>query len=410
MIKLYIFIIFIFLIGCDAASPNIEKISSGYQNEINWPSLAESSWPMYRANPQGNCRSKFVGPSYGAIEWVCEDIYLTAGISIGIEGAINTINENPRRILSISKSGQFLWKYDIISQYAVDLHTTPIIRNDGSLICADGQGGNVFALTSNGSLIWNCSIGVSIWSVSLTISKEGIIYCVDKGSNIHAIDGNGNLVWSDYQPEISGKSISPLVFSPDGKTIYSQGLNHAIIAYDPGMKEIIWEFGQNPTYFYPTVDANGNIYTSALNESHSDNCALYCLNTDGSVRWQFEHGSRYLVEEEYGLAIDKMGNILFGYDTLYSLSHEGKLNWKIVLDSPIALTPLVDNIGNIYISRYAYEGNSNQVLSAYNSEGELFWEMNEELTTFPGRCSALLEGKIILSSHRWGDKKIYSIK
>jgi outer membrane protein assembly factor BamB len=407
----YFLLLLFALSGCNDKNTNPgDEFPPGYQHDIPWPSLADSPWPMYRGNPQGNSRSKYIGPQLGIVEWERDSLMLTSGLSIGYKDVIYTISENPfLGIVAINNKGKFLWKYDSLDYRIMDLHTTPIILKDSTLISTSGQWGEVLALKPNGTLKWRLNIGHALYNVGIVVGLDGTIYLTDKTNTLYAISKDGIILWSFQDSRIGHFGFVALTLSPDSKTIYIQGKDVSLVAFDLDNKSIKWIFGNLTMPSYPIIDCKGNIYLLTLNSELNNKHSLYSLKPDGTVRWIFEHNNRNLTENENGIAMDYEGNIYFAYDSLYSVNYEGKLNWKMSLKY-LNLAPLViDAIGTVYIQRSG--DGLNQLPLAVTKEGKILWEITSPLNSFSGRCGALdSDGKWYLSFYKYGDAKVYSIK
>jgi len=74
MNNLFYILIAILFCACmeDVDKVNDDIIISMPQSHIEWPSLADSPWPMYRHDPQSTNRSQFQGPQTGIPEWILE--------------------------------------------------------------------------------------------------------------------------------------------------------------------------------------------------------------------------------------------------------------------------------------------------------------------------------------------------
>src|SRR3990172_1940999 len=54
----------------------------GYQEDIPWPSLADSPWPMYRSNPQFTGRCNVTNTFSGNIFYENDTIRVASGITV----------------------------------------------------------------------------------------------------------------------------------------------------------------------------------------------------------------------------------------------------------------------------------------------------------------------------------------
>ncbi len=404
-------LLFSFLIlSCkDEGTPPVD-LPEGYQQDIPWPSLADSPWPIYRGNPQGTSRSKYIGPQLGIVEWERDSLNLTTGLSIGYDNIIYTISEDPfRYVCAIDNYGKFVWKYDSLENYCIDLHTTPIILKDSTIITTSGQGADLLAFKPDGSIKWKLNIGATLFNVGITVGKDGTIYFTDNTSTLHAVSSKGKLLWSIKDLRIGIFGLLALTMSPDSKTLYIQSGVVSLVAFDLENKVIKWTFGNKWLQTYPLVDCKGNIYILTKNSEINNRHSLYCLKPDGSIRWIYEHNNENFTEYETGMAMDYYGNIYFAFDTLYSVSYTGKLNWKKPLGY-LNFSPLiVDKAGTVYVQRS--DGWTNMLPLAVTKEGNILWEIKESLNSESGRCGALdNNGKWYLSFYHNGDRKIYSIK
>lgn len=100
-----------------------------------------------------------------------------------------------------------------------------------------------------------------------------------------------------------------------------------------------------------------------------------------------------------------MGNIIFGFDTLYSLNYVGELNWKIALsDNEFVTSPIICDVnGNVFIGT---DNNSTPVVYRYSSVGYKEWEVRLLGERAIGLSPALSESGLLLS--QLSDRIIYT--
>ncbi|MFC2084462.1 hypothetical protein ACFLS9_05345, partial [Bacteroidota bacterium] len=377
------------------------------QEDISWPSLADSPWPMYRGDPLGSSRSKYTGPQIGTVDWIRDSLFLSSGLSIGYNNTIYTVsNKLKRGIHAVSPNGQFNWTFDSLKTIN-DLYAAPLVLKDSTIITTTGGTGNILALDYNGNLKWIYDTGSPLYNSGITAGKDGTIYATGKYHTLFAFDNSGNLLWSFNDDRIGGYSFVALSFSPDGRTLYIQGKNVALVAFDIEIQQIKWTFGDLTLGSNPLVDTQGNIYiltkASEFNDAHS----LYSLKPDGTIKWIYEHNEPFFSKWEFGMAMDKDGNIYFAFETLYSVNYEGKLNWKHPLSTFNLVHIVVDDLANIYLQLTTPGGN--QIPIAFTQSGDVLWEFAEPLYGRAGRCGALgILNRWYITSHE--DENIYCIK
>ncbi|MBN2229007.1 MAG: PQQ-like beta-propeller repeat protein [Candidatus Thorarchaeota archaeon] len=124
----------------------------------------------------------------GTLRWSSEVGEEIAGtISIDSNGNIYCIDRGADALLSVDSEGQLRWSYPIV--YGTHGASIGI---DGTVYC--GEGYNLVALDSNGSLIWKYATGGTISSPP-AISLNGNIFFGSQDGNVYALDQSGEEVW-----------------------------------------------------------------------------------------------------------------------------------------------------------------------------------------------------------------------
>ncbi len=194
------------------------------QNDIPWPSLANTGWPMHHHDPQFTGRSKWPGPQQGKIKWryaanapvgassVAADSFLYFATSYDYAANEGQIS----RLIALSYSGAFHWQTAIPS---TPLGCAPLVGKDGAIYFA-ALDGRLYALTTDSRQKWTFTADHPIDLAGMNISLDGALYFVDKGHVLYAVK-DGSLRWTlsgDYAFQ-SGSSCS-IALSPDGATLY----------------------------------------------------------------------------------------------------------------------------------------------------------------------------------------------
>ena len=389
-------------------NPPDNPLPEGYQQDVPWPSLADSPWPMNNHDPQNTGRSSFIGPKSGLDYLVIPTFYQESGISIGIDSAVYF--SSWAKMFSFRLEGELKWQ-SVIDVPGLEVFSTPLVSSNGNIFVVNAFPGVVACYNTAGTMIWSYKNNKSIWQKSLAIDKIGNLYLIDQGSTLVVLSSEGQLLWSLTDSRFMWSSYSELVFSPDGKTLYAAGFNPSLLAIDISKHEVKWCFGKKLNQRSPMVDAQGNIYLlTKTDSSDGEQSALYSLKPDGKERWVNFHNNT-LEDGMFGNSptIDKNGNIYFAFDSLYSVDYQGKLRWKRPLHG-IADCPLVcDAEGNVYVGLTTPE-QSYITIRAFNSDGVLIWENNFTTTGFGqvGGSPAILNSILIFPS--WRSKEIFVIK
>jgi hypothetical protein len=398
------------LTTCNPTEPICpEPKPPGYQEDIPWPSLADSPWPMYQHDPQNTGRSKYKGPQFGVTKWDYDSVYIESSVVIGLNGSIIFQTSRPGfdrgGVFDIGSSGNLNWYYKVNE---VAARTTPLVMNDGKIIISTYIGGKIVALDPNGNEIWNYDTGGYINNVNLTVGLDGAIYFIDSTRTLYSLNSNGVLLWTmKIENAFSGNVVNPrLAFSPDGKRLYITGANHALYAVDIQTQSILWAYGNNFNVSPPVIDNAGNIYLSGKPKS-DQRTSLTKLNPNGDEMWVNYWGN----DTEpyfYTPTLDWNGNIYFGYDSLYSLTYDGVLRWKKDLFASVngnILSSLSCDINGIIYVPIEVELRLCKIVAVRN-DGIILWQ-SEVLVGAVGDSPALSDGIMFLPTYR--SQKLYAI-
>lgn len=389
-------------------NPPDNPLPEGYQQDIPWPSLADSPWPMNHHDPQNTGRSIFVGPKSGTNYIVIPTTWQESGVSIGKDSSIYFAAI--ASIFSYKLDGQLIWQR-VLDSLRWEIYSTPLISSNGNIFGVNSSSGRVYCYDGAGTMIWSYKNNKNILQKTLAIDKVGNLYFVDAGSTLVVLSPQGQLLWSLTDSRFIWSAYTGLVFSPDGKTLYTAGLTSSLLTIDISQRQVKWVFGNHLGHREPMVDAQGNIYLLTKTDSSSgEQPALYSLKPDGTVRWVYIH--KNILEDGIRAnspTMDKNGNIYFAFDSLYSVDYHGKLRWKQPLPG-LADCPLVcDAEGTVYVGIQIHDQRF-ITIEAFNANGALVWENN-----FPvgisgqvGGSPAILTSKLIFPT--WRSSEIFLIK
>ncbi len=387
----------IFILGsCD--EPQNEKKDDGAVPQVNidWPSLADSPWPMFQHDPQHTGRSPYEGPKEGILE---KKLLTTYSLSVPIIGFSSTIYFGAlRNFYCFDYNGNLIWQKSLGPTVS-----TPLLSKDSILYLPHGS--DYTALTQSGNLLWSLHVTES-YSLGCNIDKDGNTYFVDKNGTLNVVDVTGTLLWTltDDRFQKESGDISP-AFSPDGKTVYIQGDSVSIIAIDVSSHEVKWTFGNKILLSSPAIDNAGNLYfTPDMYTAGSTHLwTFYSINENGEMNWKYDIKSRFVLDNTEA-TIDYNGNIYFASDTLYSFRNDGGLRWKYGFETGFNnYCSLVSDVKNtIYVagSRGDYS-NSNKVM-AISMDGRLLWSIDIPDQRLLGPSPAITDnGKLIYPD--WND-------
>ncbi|MFQ5675972.1 MAG: PQQ-binding-like beta-propeller repeat protein [bacterium] len=334
------------------------------QQDIPWPSLADSPWPMYRHDPQGTGRSAFAGPaSQPDIQW---NFFVPGQIFsspvIGPSGNIY-FGADDKNFYCVDPSGSLVWSIETESP----IIATPLITADSSIIFGNIGGAQrqalLFKTDLNGQIKWTLALDSGVAS-SITIDLSGDFYFVSDNSQLYSVAPSGFVRWKAAIDSVD-RFATP-VFSPDGNTIYLTGRNINAVNLDGTMK---WKFIPTaPAYRDAVVDSDGNIYFVT-----SDRGIFYSITPENTMRWQRQL-SDSRIESNSSPTIDNEGNLydVLG-DTLYAFTNIGELRWILSMGGRGYAHLSCDNLGTVYFGSTTSQP---AIVLAIFSTGTIAWQVS----------------------------------
>ncbi|MBZ0179161.1 MAG: PQQ-binding-like beta-propeller repeat protein [Melioribacteraceae bacterium] len=332
--------VFSFIISCDSTDPKPPEKPPGYQEDIPWPSLADSPWPIIHGDPQSTGRVAELGPQYGEIEFRIE--FPSTEFShkafqspiIGPDSTIYIIYNNfPDKIrcylFAISHLGFIKWKVPInadSTKREVNVVTSSLLIDKNGIIHLFDWGGYYYGINISGEIVWKKNISKSVLG-TFSISKNGLVIAATDQNSILCFDLYGNLEWEKKYTELDRNSSQAITFSPDGNSFYAKGNDLSLLAFNLG-GELKWKYnygGQGAMYTAPVVDNLGNIYIYPSFPQDSTKRGLFSLNSNGYIR--FRVSALQGIAADYDHTIDTKGNIYVSEGYLNSVSYEGQLKW-----------------------------------------------------------------------------------
>jgi outer membrane protein assembly factor BamB len=382
----------------------------GYQEDIPWPSLADSPWPMNHADPQSTGRSKYVGPQSGIIIDTIDSLWIQTGIAIGSDSSFyfvtSSLSNQKAYLYSADFDGSINWKFDLSPN---EINTTPLVNSRGKIFVATYQDKTLFCINPDGTLFWKKVFDDRFQITGMNLDLQGNLYiCGNK--QLYCINPASDIVWSfSIPPKSMGIGVT-ITFAPDGKTLYISGHSPpSLLAVDVIQKSIKWQWGEHDQFASPLIDDEGNIYLYFNRDSlGTHKQLLYCLTPDKNIKWRYElpnvWGNVYADP-----TMDKEGNLYVAFDTLYSFNYSGELRWKRAIG--YTWSPLIcDRAGNIYVLTIREFFNS---IKCFDKDGSLKWDLpiDEGLRSYPGYSPAIASsGELIVTCWSFALKSIYIIK
>jgi len=209
------------------------------------------------------------------------------------------------------------------------------------------------------------------------------------------------MLWEYFDNRFNGNSV--LTISPDGKNVYLNASKY-LFAFDISTKDVKWTY-QDVFSDWNFIDSQGNIYFIAESPNNNEKFLFTSLNQTGNLRWSFNFmPASFYVPQFAQATIDRQGNVYFVSDTLFSISFNGKLNWKKKIDGKV-VTPLICDNYNIYYEEFTDPGSFNFI--KIDNKGNAVFEIKNIQQNF-GESPAIGFNQIIIPSGN--DENVYSVK
>lgn len=310
-------------------------------------------------------RSPYIGPDTGDLLWSQGDVGQTTPV-VSSDGTIYVLDDN---LKAFNADGSIKWIYP--EGYT----TTPVIGSDGTIYFFDIL--HLRAVNPNGTLKWEHEAEQDYnGDYSIAIGIDGSIYYCGYPSlprptlknieeeywlYLYSTTPEGIKKWS-YKRNLSVDK-TPIVGN-DG-TIY---IHSALINTHSCSLHAVNPDGTNKWIFDPESVLISNAVINVDNTVYLGTSGkIYAINSDGTQKWQYTTESKELVHH---LSIDADGYVYAACDDcyLYVLKRDGSLKWKFKTSDVISSEPTIGADGTVYV------GSHDKNLYAINSDGSLKWK------------------------------------
>jgi hypothetical protein len=351
------------------------------QQQLPWPGLAQTPWPMARHDPQCTGRSQYRGPQLGKVKALFHPTYDCTVPVVGADTLFFVGSGGS--LLAISFSGDLKWGVNLGNTSRFE--SPPVLLADGSIFIMGDKG---YSLRLQDTTLLPSGLPFGSTMRQVGVGKDGTIYAVG-GGRLYAVRG-GSLLWSrtlSIGDTFNGNADAGIAMSPDGASMYvPAGPERSLYALDLN-GDILWADSLDSGVFgTPSVDNAGNLFVWTKD-------SLVSLTSGKKRRWAL-----YTGHENWDVTIDNMGNIAFlsqGY--LWSVTNDGQTRWKVKVDDQDFFTPLVtDADGTIYCVTCS-SGILNYNVRAVSSFGVVKWILPITVYLKLGGCAITKEGYLIVT-------------
>ena len=380
-----IFIAIILLLTWSCQEPSDSTVFS--EINIEWPSLADSPWPVMHHDAQKTSRSPYRGPSFESIEMVSsEALEKNASIIIGSNNTIIFTHTNISTSQTILEKhtldGTIIWS-TVVEEDANKNSYTSTLSSSGSIYVPGGASGTIISVDEGSGVInWSTPLGGNLHS-GISLDKDGNLYVLFGDDNsLGSLDPSGDMRWQIVDKNLYvALDRPPVTFSPDGNQLFCSSVD-SLYCFSSN-SQLLWSYPARIPYNRIMVNNIGDLFF--YNESDS---TLTCLSSDGNIVWRLTNTELNLfrIEEYTAPAMDYSGNLYFvGLNTdietvVVSISSDGALRWSWngFIGPVEAISDLLCDADNvIYL---AYKDTDFRV-AAINYDGILKSEIRSESIT-----------------------------
>ncbi len=305
-------------------------------------------------------------PSGGTLLWQVPVGPTDSSPALGLDGTIYLFGGD-QSLYAISSDGQVLWTFRAGRAFL----SASVALSDKTIYCG-ADDGNLYALALDGKEKWRFSAGLPIRS-SPAIGPDGTIYLGSgsqplESAKIYAVQPDGTLKGRPL--DVEGGVVSSPALSKN--FLYVGSLDRRVYAVNLDGFYRQWRFRAGDSISSsPAVGGDGTIYIG------SDDGNLYALAPDGKEKWRFKTNDRVVSSP----AIGPDGTIYIGSldGRLYAVKPDGQEKWRFHTEGPIYSSPAVAADGVVYI------GSDDGSLYAVTPDGTQRWRFktNGEVRSSP---------------------------
>jgi PQQ-like domain/Secretion system C-terminal sorting domain len=380
----------------------IIPIDAQQQQQIPWPTLADSPWPMMKHDPQATGRSPYVGPKTPNVVWTMDMSYgILSGPTIGPDNNLYygtdvwLPNNGTNYFYSAYPDGTLRWEFQTGKTQSTN---AGFLIGSDSTIYFGSQDHFLYAVTLDGTLKWKYDTGGNVWQAVMNTDLEGNLYVLNNTDYLYSINRDGTLNWKvTYESGLFSKSVS---IAPDGQTLYIAGRDSNLFALNLD-GTIKWKYSCGEVLHSPLVDIEGRIYIQQSNLPRD----LRCISRDGKLLWSYYDGQ---ISNGFGSPVmDKNGNIYFtnylrpggslDIARLTCLDYFGNHKWTYTFDikgEEFTNTLIVDDDGTAYLaSSWGY------YYYAISKDGELLWKLPLNENEADNTSAIGLDGTLYIGTH-----------
>ncbi len=157
----------------------------GYQENLNWPSIANNSWPMYRGNPSGTAHIGSKMSIAGVEDWHIDTLRTLTNCTAGEDSTIYVIVQSVNNPISISGLAaiNIIGKIKWLFQFPVknsETASSPIITSGGNILISSPGENKFYSVGVNGKKNWEVDLEGQVYQsgINIDLKRKYICSCI----------------------------------------------------------------------------------------------------------------------------------------------------------------------------------------------------------------------------------------
>lgn len=401
-------------------TPAIDSFTLSYitkQGDLSASTLASTPFPESKINNKSTGHSGYYSnPSYPAVRWVKdmgtfgggdpilsnnELYYNTGGAWINsnldaADGGLFSINKN---------TGQTIWQRQVSSADGGKSMSLSLSANN-TLYTSDIYNDTMTAYdATNGSLKWTYQFNGGHTNSEAKIADDGTIYTSRENTTIikiYAFNPDGSTKWiystsTNYASDIKNETRFALTsdrlffgISTSDSGTYAPTDHGRLYALNPVTGELLWTYDTGNISASLVADTDGTVY-AVNNSSNSIDKKIFAINSDGTLKWQFNTGLQSLTYSDvllrsdgvlllskYAYNFDNYPTVLINTTIEARSTTDGHLLWSRDFNNMASLR-ITDSQNGLYVSNlYFGAGNPPPTISYIDANNNLKWQLASE--------------------------------
>ena len=358
----------------DAATPEPDHLKM----DLSMPESVHP-WPMFGGNWRRTGRSSLKGPAENPqVLWRFKaGGPISGGVVVDSEGRV-FFGSHDGNVYALSSDGKLLWRHKTGDK----IWGAPALNEAGDLVVAGSDDDHLYGLsTKNGRLVFKVKLGECDPDGPeeeqrlrrVENAAPDTVRCDVDGSPLFdsrgriAVGGEG-LYFLSPKGEIlasynEGRHVrSSPAFREDGVYIFGSRDDRVHAIDEKG--RVVWSFAtRSDVDSTPALASDGTVYVG------SDDGRLYALTPDGKLKWTVLTGAPVRAAP----ALGRDGTVYFGSHNgrLYAVDpSSGKARWAFPTTGRIESSPVVDGNGNIFF------GSQDGRFYCLDRNGKMLWRFD----------------------------------